>query len=409
MFEKFDWTEISAPRQSRFSEGYIVKSEGQKYFLKCPLENQASQMQFSAETYFYQNLSSFPEILPQLALVPFNGMVAQVFPFIEKDLVDLVGKLSPQSIEETLLRPLFAAAKHIHNSGFVHGDLKLENIRVEESDRKFSIFVSDFGKSIPWKDFTPNRLGSLSQHIPPDFTVGPQFDIYSIGVILFQVLFGFDFIKTFQMTGRSFRLLPEAQHVEPRILDFIFRATEPSALKRFKSIEHAEAFLSGDSSQQRYEVSPYNLGLYFEFYLECLRETFVESNRSNRNFEEFIGPWGEKYYQRLQVWTKSENAHLVHLKKGRDLCGLCEASLKQEGVGMISTIFVASTERGRGGSGLLEESAMGFFESRHQKLALLNVTEGNARAIAFYRKRGWRESLERQYPDAIQMQKDVNP
>lgn len=407
MFNQREWTEISHPKVNRFSKGFTALGDGQKYFLKCPLEDISSQSQFSAESLFYQTVPPALGIMPRLGEMVFKGEVAQVFPYVEKDLVDFIGKFSPLTLKEKLLPPLLAAVRHIHTYGFVHGDLKLENIRIEERDNNFSIFVSDFGRAVQLNEFVPNRLGALSQHIPPDLSVGPQLDIYSIGVLTFQLLFGFDFIKKFQMAGRDFRLLPEAQAVDSQVLEFISRATEPSALKRFKSLQEAESFLTGQNHSQEYKIAPYDLAQNFEFYLECMRETFVASNRSSADFETFVGPWGEKYYQRLKKWTSSTDAHLVHMQKGEGLTGICESTVKEDGTALISTIFVIETERGKGSAQALERSAMHFFASHNRTEALLNVSPDNHRAIAFYRELGWQVTPHRQYPDAIQMRKKI--
>jgi len=407
MFKKCEWTEVSSPKVNRFSKGFTAVSDDQKYFLKSPLEDGSSQSQFSAESLFYQTVPPALGIMPRLGEVTFNGEVARVFPYIEKDLVDFVGKFNPLTLKEKLLLPVLAAVRHIHKFGFVHGDLKLENIRIEETDNNFSIFVSDFGRAVQMNEFVPNRLGALSQHIPPDLSVGPQLDVYSIGVLAFQLLFGFDFIKKFQMAGRNFRLLPEAQAVDPQVLEFISRATEPSALKRFKSLQEAESFLTGQAPSQEYKIAPYDLAQNFEFYLECMRETFVASNRSSADFEAFVGPWGEKYHQRLKKWTSGTNSHLVHMQKGEGLTGICESTVREDGTALISTIFVIDTERGKGSAQALERAAMDFFESQNRTEALLNVSPDNHRAIAFYRELGWEVTPHCPYPDAIQMRKKI--
>lgn len=150
----------------------------------------------------------------------------------------------------------------------------------------------------------------------------------------------------------------------------------------------------------------YSLEQNFDFYLECMRETFIASYRSILDFENFAGPNGEKYYQRLSKWISSGNAYLVHLRQGQNLIGICEATVKtSENFGMIHTIFVKESFRGQGCAQSLEEGALDFMKSRGKKVAILNVARKNQRAIQFYGRTGWASSEKSPYPDAIQMEK----
>ncbi len=117
-------------------------------------------------------------------------------------------------------------------------------------------------------------MGATDQHIPLDTTIGPQFDIYSVGVLAFQLLFSFDFIKNFQMSGRDFKMIPETEPIEPHLLDFMSLATEPSVLYRFKSARQAKEFLVNPKATQNLVEERYNLPHYFEFYYKSMRDVF---------------------------------------------------------------------------------------------------------------------------------------
>lgn len=401
----FDHRDLSPLKLHRFSIGHTAKAGEMSFYLKSFHNGPVSLRHFQSEEAFYRNLGVINHIIPLLGTCDISGQTFFVFPLIEKDLYDYVGKVSGDVLISEILLPLLGCLEKIHEAGYIHGDIKLENVRVDEQSG-LRVYLADFGKSLKMGSFSPHRISSLSQHIPPDLTTGFQMDVYSLGVLAFQLLFGIDFIKKFQMAGRDFKLIPESLGMDHRLLQFISIATAPSALDRFKSATHAKAFLVADSSSESLVCEKYDLDRYFEFYVECMRATFIESGRSTADFEEFIGPGGAKYYERLQKWSQKK-AHLVHLRSGLDLIGICEASIKNDGTGMISSIFISKEYRGKGGAQALEESAMKFFANEGAELVNLNVVKDNARAISFYRKQQWTESDVQTYPGAIQFIKRI--
>lgn len=397
---------ISSLIKHRLSDGLIATKGDSLFYLKSHNDLESSIKQHQIETKVLSSLSSSTNILSCLGIYEGGGdRVFLVFPYIKDSLISYVGKIDDNILIEQILIPILEALSKIHECGFIHADLKLENIRIDNKSF-LQPCISDFGKSCDKKDFSANQLGSLAQHIPPDMTISPQFDIYSLGVIAFQMLFGFDFIKKFQMNGRDFDKIPEADHINKKLLTFIKKATEVSARDRFKSCDMALAHLVSFPQSNTPDIESYNMENYFEFYIECLRDTFITSKRSTLDFENFIGPWGEKYFKRLNKW-KREGAHLVHLKLNNDLIGVCEASIDKSNRGIISLIYLKPKYRGKNLAATLEESAINYFRDHKVKTAVLNVTASNMRAIQFYLKNGWCESSEQTYPGALQFIKNI--
>jgi serine/threonine protein kinase len=405
--KNYNFSEISEIQNYRFSQGRIATSQDGNFFLKCATDSDASTQQFLNELSFRAACPTAQNILPAVGKTELEGSTYLVFPLVQNDLVDLVGKVSEDVLIKHILIPLLQALADIHHRDWIHADVKLENIRVDLNANPIQIYLSDFGKALPLNDLHPNRIGALSQHIPPDLTLGPQADIYGVGVLAFQLLFGFDFIKKYQMVGRDFSKIPESKNISERLLNFIAKATEPSALSRIKNTTQAKALLLGTAPvADSQAVRSYNLGHYFEFYLECMRDIFISSNRATTDFEKFIGPWGQDYYARLKRWLGSPSALIVHLEHNQDLIGICEATISQ-GVGKISSIFISSEFRGLGHATTLEEHTLDFFSKANVSKAILNVETSNQPAIAFYKKRGWQQTLERQYETAFQFEKII--
>ncbi len=402
------WDRIGDLIVNKFSLGLVAEDINGKFYLKSPTESEESVLQFKTEDKFFSAVLNLPNMLKPVGKSQIGTYEFNVLPYIPNDLTDFVKKLSPPQLINEILMPLIDFLEALHASGYIHRDLKLENVRVNSVNGKLKIFVSDFGKATILQGHLSNKLSYLSQHSSPDMTLSPQIDIYSLGVIAYQLLFGFDFIKEFQMSGRSFEKILGSKKIDLTILDFIKRATEPSALYRLNTANECRRLLNCTAGDKRtnISISRYELPTKFEIYFEAMKDTFFSSGKSLGDFEQFAGPFGEKYYSRLEKWSLSSEAIILHLKQNDEIIGICEASIKGT-TGMISTLFIREDKRGIGFGRKLQEALADFFKEKNIFMSKLNVVETNTKAISFYLKTGWSIVDERQYPDAIQMQKNI--
>jgi len=117
---------------------------------------------------------------------------AMVMECLHGDLLDLVADNNRLSENQcrTMLLPILSALNYMHQSGFVHRDIKLENILL---DANMQPKLADFGFAAQWSE--TNRFTNLcgSQHyVAPEVLQrmpykGPEVDIWAFGVLMYAL------------------------------------------------------------------------------------------------------------------------------------------------------------------------------------------------------------------------------
>jgi serine/threonine protein kinase len=112
------------------------------------------------------------------------------------DLRGELGRALPRERVRSVLAQLAGALQAIHTAGIAHGDLKPQNVLVRADD---SVVLSDFGiaRSLrpgdPEAPLPETRIGTpfyLSPEQARGEPVTPASDLYSLGVMLFEMLAG---------------------------------------------------------------------------------------------------------------------------------------------------------------------------------------------------------------------------
>lgn len=114
---------------------------------------------------------------------------------------DLHNHLSQQPnwrLEEDQARTIFKqiakGVRHLHRCGFVHRDIKLENILLD-GDRPRAL-VADLGYGTLWRtdQVTNTPCGSLyfaaPEIVSAEAYIGPEIDVWSLGVVLYAMCSG---------------------------------------------------------------------------------------------------------------------------------------------------------------------------------------------------------------------------
>jgi serine/threonine protein kinase len=160
-----------------------------------------------------------------------------IFPAMNGNLRNLIGD-QPLSIIAAIavLEQVAQGLAHIHQYGLLHLDLKPENILVSENN---CCVISDFGlaaflpsladlRALP-EHVTSTLVGTVAYMSPEHFSTGrltPRTDVFSLGIILFELLTGRHPFKAFSFSETAWRIMSEVPSFGP-----LERARIPSPLQ----------------------------------------------------------------------------------------------------------------------------------------------------------------------------------
>ena len=176
-----------------------------------------------------------------------------------KDLARILREEGPLSSERTIRigTQICAALTQAHGAGVVHRDIKPGNVIVAPDD---TAKVTDFGIARATGDSTLTGTGSVlgtAQYISPEQAagskIGPASDIYSLGIVLYEMLTGTVPFTGDSAIGVAMRHMNEdvpapsalSERVSPELDDIVARATARSPEERWPDAASMRAALVG--------------------------------------------------------------------------------------------------------------------------------------------------------------------
>lgn len=146
-----------------------------------------------------------------------------------------------------IIRDISAALDHAHNQGVIHRDIKPSNIMVTRDGRAI---LTDFGLALSVPEGSVGNTFGSAHYIAPEQAISsakavPQSDLYSLGVVLYQMLTGkvpFDDPSAMSVALKHLsEPPPPLRHYNPKVPiaaeKVVMKALEKEPSKRYRSGE----------------------------------------------------------------------------------------------------------------------------------------------------------------------------
>ncbi|MCE4965586.1 Stk1 family PASTA domain-containing Ser/Thr kinase [Staphylococcus chromogenes] len=178
------------------------------------------------------------------------------------DYIKSHGQLSPQKAIQ-FAEQIFNGIQHAHEKGIVHRDIKPQNIII---DRNQTLKIVDFGiaKALSETAMTQtNHVVGTVQYLSPEQAkgekTGEQSDIYSLGIVLYEMLIGHPPFTGETPVSIAIKQIQDAvpnvteqRHDVPQSLsNVILKATEKDQSYRYRSVAEMHHDLKSTLSEAR--------------------------------------------------------------------------------------------------------------------------------------------------------------
>lgn len=214
---------------------------------------------------------SHPNIVNIYDVANAGGVQYLVMEYVEGcSLKEYLDKNAPLSVDEALniFQQLLQALQHAHENNVIHRDIKPHNLLLDT--RHNNVRVTDFGLAITAEDMTINAaeesgsdiMGSVYYMSPEQIkgeTVSAATDIYSAGVLLYEMLCGerpFDGDNAVEIARQHLKGTPVPPHkinpeLNTELSSFVMKAIRRDKDLRFANAEQMLAELRAIQNKNR--------------------------------------------------------------------------------------------------------------------------------------------------------------
>ena len=184
----------------------------------------------------------------------------------EMDLFEFIDRnpIMDESLASVIFRQIVAAVDFLHSREILHRDIKDENIII---DQKFSCKLIDFGSATFYKPGQLfNTFYGTMEYCSPEVLKGfpyegPELEMWSLGVLLYIIMFGENPFFNAEDTMRA-QLHPPHNDASQSCWDLIQSSLEPDPKKRaslWYIKEHSWVMMEASAEKYRFEeVIPCN-------------------------------------------------------------------------------------------------------------------------------------------------------
>jgi serine/threonine protein kinase/tetratricopeptide (TPR) repeat protein len=160
-----------------------------------------------------------------------------------------------------LIRQIVSGISALHAAGVVHRDIKPANVIIVPASASDRAVITDFGVAHPLSSVAEDELtvsgqliGTLKYMAPDQLTgkkVGPEADVYSLGIVMYEVIRGLQTGIVGSWHQRVSSDIQESRHagksaegeIERRLLEIILRCLEPDPKTRFTNAGEIQIWL----------------------------------------------------------------------------------------------------------------------------------------------------------------------
>ncbi|MDZ4768721.1 MAG: protein kinase [Chloroflexota bacterium] len=193
-----------------------------------------------------------PNIVGVYQFGEFGPLYYMAMEFIEGQDLHFILKMKASTNERVsktqivrVIHDIGAALDYAHSSGVIHRDVKPSNIMIRPDDRAI---LTDFGLALDVPEGTGGNTFGSAHYIAPEQAISsrnavPQSDLYSLGVVLYQMMTGkvpFDDSSAMSVALKHLSDAPPPPRqvdptITPAVEKVILKALEKEPSKRYKS------------------------------------------------------------------------------------------------------------------------------------------------------------------------------